>query len=123
MGHSIGDGIIVVALAAAFIGYFYLQHRARQHRLELIHAERLAAMDKSIPLPELPIDPPPPGRGPVEPSQFLFPGIGLTAFAGGTMIAFAFTPWTRPAWLLPLPLALLGVGMLLYTLLPTDRER
>ena len=54
MGHSIGDGVIVSALAVAFVGYFYLKHRARQHRLELIHAERLAAMDKGIPLPELP---------------------------------------------------------------------
>jgi hypothetical protein len=123
MGHSIGEGIIAIALAAAFVGYFYLKHRSRQLRLELIHAERLAAMDKGIPLPELPIDPPPAGRGPLDPAQFVFPGIVLTVFGGGTMIAFAFTAWTRPIWLLPLPLALIGVGMLLYSFLPTDRAR
>jgi len=38
---------------AAFIGYRYLKHREGQRRLELIHAERLAAMDKGIPLPVL----------------------------------------------------------------------
>ena len=60
MGHSIGDGIIVVALAAAFVGYFYMKHRERQRRLELIHQERLVAMDKGVPLPEIPVDPVPP---------------------------------------------------------------
>jgi hypothetical protein len=123
MRYSFPDAIIVVALAAAFVGYFYLKHRARQQRLELIHAERLVAMDKGIPLPELPIDPPPTGRGPLDPAQFVFPGIVLTVFGAGTMIAFAFTAWTRPLWLLPLPLALIGVGMLLYSFLPTDRAR
>ena len=56
-GHSIGDGIIVAALAGAFIAYLYFKHLDRQRRLEIIHAERLAAMDKGIPLPELPLDP------------------------------------------------------------------
>ena len=58
MGHSIGDGIIVVALAAAFLGYIYLKFLERQRRLEILHQERVAAMEKGIPLPELPIDPP-----------------------------------------------------------------
>ena len=58
MGHSIGDGLIVVALAAIAIAYLYFKHRERQRRLEVIHQERVAAMDKGIPLPELAIDPP-----------------------------------------------------------------
>jgi hypothetical protein len=124
MGHSIGDGVIVIGLAVAFVGYFYLKHLGRQRRMELIHAERLAAMDKGIPLPELPIDPPPENGGrPVEPATMLFPGIVVTALGAGTMVAFAYTQWTRPIWLLPLPLAFIGVGMLLYSFLPTDRER
>ena len=40
-----------------FLGYFYFKHAERPRRLEIIHAERLAAMDKGIPLPELPLDP------------------------------------------------------------------
>lgn len=63
MGHSIGDGIIVVAVAAALMAWLYFKHMEGRRRLEVIHQERLAAMDKGIPLPELPLDPPRPGRG------------------------------------------------------------
>ena len=49
MGHSIGDGIIVMALAAAFLGFFYLKFLERQRRLEILHQERLAAMEKGFP--------------------------------------------------------------------------
>ena len=58
MGHTIGDGIIVTALAAAFVAYLYFKHIERQRRLEIVHQERLAAMEKGIPLPEFPLDPP-----------------------------------------------------------------
>ena len=34
-GHSIGDGIIVAALAGAFIAYLYFKHLDRQRRLEM----------------------------------------------------------------------------------------
>ena len=44
----------VVALAAAFLGYFYLTHLDRRRRLEIVHEKRLAAMEKGIPLPEQP---------------------------------------------------------------------
>jgi hypothetical protein len=122
MYPSIGAGIIVAALVALLLGHAYLKHRARLRRLELIHAERLAAMDKGIPLPELPLDPPPddPARPP-DGSLMLFPGMVLTVLGAGMMIAFGFTEFLRPVWLLPLPLALIGVGMLLYSFLPTDR--
>ena len=80
-------------------------------------------MDKGIPLPELPLDPPPDPVSPPLGAFMLFPGIVVTALGVGTMIAFAFTEATRDVWLLPLPLALLGAGMLLYSFLPTDRER
>ena len=54
----LGDGLIVASLAAAFVAYCYFKHVERRRRLELVHQERLAAMDKGIPLPELPLDPP-----------------------------------------------------------------
>jgi hypothetical protein len=34
MGHTVGDGLIVLALAAAGIAYMYFKHRERQRRLE-----------------------------------------------------------------------------------------
>ena len=58
MGYTFADALIVAAVAAAFIAYLYFRHQERQHRLEIVHQERLAAMEKGIPLPELPLDPP-----------------------------------------------------------------
>jgi hypothetical protein len=48
MGHSIGDGIVALAIASIFLGYFYWKYRGKQQRLEVIHKERLVAMDKGI---------------------------------------------------------------------------
>ena len=124
MGHTIGDGMIVVALAAALYGYFYLKHLGRQRRLEIIHQERLTAMDKGIPLPELPIDPPRVQKMP-NPHVPLILGIVLVAFGAGSMAALRLmaTADNRTYWPMPLPLALVGVGLLLYHFLAANRER
>jgi hypothetical protein len=121
MNHSMGDAIIVAAIAAAIYGYYYLRFRERQRRLELIHQERIVAMDKGIPLPELPIDPPP---QPNVSSQHvpLILGIMLTAFGGGMMITLGFVASERPLWPFPLPLALMGGGLILYHLLAVERS-
>ncbi len=54
MGHSVGDGLIVAALAAVAVAYLYFRHVGRQRRLEIVHQERLAAMENGIPVPGLP---------------------------------------------------------------------
>jgi hypothetical protein len=125
MGHSVGDGIIVAALAAAFVAYLYFGHLERQRRLEIVHQERLAAMEKGIPLPEFPLDPPKIPTPP-DPRAPLIHGIVWTALGGGAMLALRLIePWPNvPAlWPLPLPLALLGVGLMLYYALATERTR
>jgi hypothetical protein len=135
MGHSFGDGIIVVALAAAFLGYFYMKHAERQRRLEILHQERLAAMEKGIPLPELPIDPPRVEKGP-NPQATLVHGIVWTALGIGSMIALALNgPHAdllgsngssgsfSSLWAFPLPFVFLGLGLVLYYFLATERAR
>ncbi len=125
MGHSVGDGIIVAALAAAVVAYLYFKHVERRRRLELVHQERLAAMEKDIPLPELPIDPPR-VQTPPHPQALLIHGMAWLALGGGGMLALALVgPWPNgPAlWPLPLPLALLGLGFVLYYALASDRAR
>ena len=125
MGHSLGDALIVTAIAAAIVAYLYFKHLARQQRLEIIHKERLAAMEKDIPLPELPLDPisvPTPS----DPREPLLHGIVWTALGGGGMLALflvgpnangvVFWPW-------PLPLLFLGIGFILYYALASDRSR
>ena len=124
MDHSIGDGIIVAALAAAFIGYFYFRHRERRLRLEVVHQERLAAMEKGVPLPELPLDPPRIAKL-RDPRAPLLQGIVWIAFGTGGMLSLklmGIQGAQGPAWPIALPLALLGVGLSLYYLLTIDRE-
>jgi len=123
MGHSAGDGIIVAALAAAVVAYLYFRHVERQRRLEIVHQERLAAMEKGIPLPELPLDPPRVPKPP-DPRAFLIHGIVWSALGGGAMLALRLIelwPDGPALWPLPLPLVLLGVGLILCYALASDR--
>src|SRR5262245_50914015 len=122
MGHTVGDGLIVAAIAGAIVAYLYFRHLERQRRLEIVHQERLAAMDKGIPLPELPLDPqqfrnPPDRRAP------LLHGIVWLALGVGAMVALRFLPNHAAPWPLPLPLALLGLGLILFYALASDRAR
>jgi hypothetical protein len=125
LGHSVGDGIIVAALAAAVVAYLYFRHIERRRRLELVHQERLAAMEKGIPLPELPLDPPKVPRPP-DPRAPLIHGIVWSALGGGAMLALRLIeplPDAPALWPLPLPLALLGIGLMLYYALASERPR
>jgi hypothetical protein len=77
-------------------------------------------MDKGIPLPELPIDPPH-TPAPPDPHWPLIAGIVLTAIGGGAMLGFNLSETTRQVWSLPMPLAAVGVGFLLYYFLASER--
>ena len=125
MGHSIGDAIIVTALVAGVTAYLYFRHLERRRRLEIIHEERLAAMDKGIPLPELPLDTPK-TRAAADPLEPLLHGVvWLSLGLGGiATLGFMMPGSGVPAlWSLPLPLALLGVGLILYYVLAARRVR
>lgn len=122
MGHSLGDGIIVASIAAAIVAYLYFGHVERRRRLELVHQERLAAMDKGIPLPELPLDPVRVPKPP-DPKSPLIHGIVWSALGIGASIALRFIPNAPTLWPLPLPLAFLGVGLILYYALASERAR
>jgi|CXWL01.1.fsa_nt_gi hypothetical protein len=113
--YTLADALIVLALTAGFLGYQYLKRRDGQRRLDILHAERMAAMDKGIPLPELPLDPPPSAwRRPPDPTVPLAIGIVLTAFGVGAMLMLAIVAPGRPYWAVPLPIAMMGLGLVLY---------
>jgi hypothetical protein len=124
--HSLPDAIIVTALVAGLLGWLYLKHKERIRRLELVHQERLAAMDKGVPLPELPLDPVRIPRAP-NPHAPLVIGIGLTMFSLGGMITLRLVPaailWGPEFWLAPLPIGLMGIGLMLYYALFGRRTR
>jgi hypothetical protein len=125
MGHSLGDGVIVTALMGALVAYLYFRHMERRRRLEIIHQERLAAMEKGIPLPELPLDPQP-LPSPRDPRAVLVHGIVWSTLGGGAMLALALIgppPGGPVLWPLPMPIVLLGVGLLLYYALASERAR
>ncbi len=122
MGHSVGDALIVAAITAGIVGYLFLKSRERSRRLEILHAERVAAMDKGIPLPELPLDPAVKVR-PDDPDVPLIIGIVLAAFGLGTMLGLSLIDDMRAAWPVPLPVAFMGLGLVLYHRLVTDGRR
>jgi hypothetical protein len=46
MGHTIGDAYIVASLAAAFVAWLFFRHIERRQRFDMLHQERLAAIEK-----------------------------------------------------------------------------
>ena len=111
--YSIGDAFVVAALTLGVIGYLYVRFLERRRRLEVVHAERLAAMEKGIPLPELPVDQPRTGPPP-DPRVPLIIGIVLAAFGVGAMVAMSLVDEFHRAWPVPLPVAFMGGGLMLY---------
>jgi hypothetical protein len=124
MSYTVGDGIVAVALAAGVVGYVYVTHQSRRKRLEIIHQERLAAMEKGIPLPELPLEP---ARNPHAPDPNVIPilGIVLLSLSVGAMIALTqiLPAPSQGFWIAPLPLVFLGVGLLAFHFLKRDAGR
>ena len=123
--HTLGDGLIVMAIAAAVVAWLYMKHRERQRRLEIVHEERMAAMQKDIPLPELRFDEPQVPK-PDGPHAMLLHGVVWLAFGVGGVVTLAIVGMRNDmpsAWSLPLPLVFLGAGLVLYYALTRDRER
>lgn len=114
--------MVALALAAGVVGYYYVIHQSRQKRLEIIHQERLVAMEKGIPLPEFPLE-----SEPQRPDRTILPimGVVFSALALGTMIALylGLPPTAHSLWIAPLPLFFLGVGLVAVHLMKVDLER
>jgi hypothetical protein len=114
-GTTIGDGMVAFALAGGIVSYLYLKYQSRLKRLDIIHQERMAAMEKGIPLPEFPLDPMQERLRP-EPPVLPILGIVLSTLSVGAMIAlYLILPAaSRSFWIAPLPFAFLGVGLVAF---------
>jgi len=116
--------LILFALTLIALWVFtYLQLREKRRRADMIHQERMAAMEKGIPLPEFPnfnVGPSPflTARLAAKPNPqaSLLTGIIFLCVSVGTMMALftALPAGTHSYWILPLPLAFVGIGLLLY---------
>lgn len=122
MSQSIGDGMVALALAGGIVGYLYIKHQTRQKKLEAIHQERMAAMDKGIPLPEFPLEP---ASRPPDPTVLPILGTVLLTLSLGTMIVLARTldAEAHSFWITPLPLAFLGAGLIAFHFLKGEPRR
>jgi hypothetical protein len=125
MSYTVGDGSVVLALAAGVVGYLYVKHQGGQKKIEIIHQERMAAMEKGIPLPEFPFEPTRESRGSDPDNVIPILGTVLFSLSIGTMIVlFLNLPAeSRSFWITPLPFTFLGVGLIAFRLLNKDLRR
>ncbi len=124
MSYTVGDGMVALALAAGIVGYVYVKQQSRRNRLEIIHQERLVAMEKGIPLPEFPLES---AQNPRDPNPTVLPILGIVLFslAVGTMIVLYRTLEAdeHSFWITPVPFAFLGVGLFIFHFLKRDAGR
>ena len=116
MSYTIGDGMVALALAGGIVGYLYVTHRSRQHKIEIIHQERMAAMEKGIPLPEFPLEPARAPQGSDPDNVIPILGTVLSTLSAGAMIVLRLIlpPASHSMWVSPLPFAFLGVGLIVF---------
>ena len=124
MSYTIGDGMVALALAGGVVGYLYVKHRSRQERIEVIHQERMAAMEKGIPLPEFPLEQAR-ERRPPDPTVVPILGTVLMSLSVGTMIVLYLNlpAASHGSWVAPLPFSFLGVGLIAYHFLQAKPRR
>lgn len=124
MSYTIGDGITTLALAGGIVGYLYVKHQSRLKKMEIIHQERMVAMEKGIPLPEFPLEPTPEHRPP-DPTVLPILGIVLLTLSIGTMIVLYLNldAAGHSFWVTPLPLTFLGVGLIAFHFLKGEPRR
>jgi len=124
MDKNVTDLIGNLAALAVPLGFFsififlgYFDYRSKKRRLEILHQERMAALEKGVPLPELPdLEPPPRPAAPKGdyPNATLLTGIILLCAGLGGIGGFMFSPPLQKYFSIPLPLALVGFGLVLY---------
>ena len=125
MSYTIGDGTVVFALAAGIVGYVYVKHQSRQKRIEIIHQERMAAMEKGIPLPEFPLEPAEAPRGSDPDNVIPILGTVLLSLSVGAMIMlYLILPGpSHGMWVAPLPFTFLGMGLIAFHFLKREPGR
>lgn len=125
--RGIGQWMPFVAVAAIFIAIGFFQHLEKMRKLENFHRERMAAIQKGLPPPEMPTEPSPWALPPPKPmpNAALLTGIIMSGTSLGIMgILFFNLPYEEHGfWIIPLPVFLVGFGLLLFHFLKQDQNR
>jgi hypothetical protein len=115
MSATIGDGLTMLAIAGGIVGYLHVKSRTRQKALEIVHEERMAAMEKGIPLPEFPLEP---TQQNLRPDPPVLPILGIFLFClsiGAMIVLYIVLPSpSHNLWISPLPFVFLGVGLVTF---------
>jgi hypothetical protein len=121
----------VFGWAAFVLIILYMKHRKRRQTIELIHKERMAAMEKGIPMPEWP-DYDVNGKAAVcedirgdrkeNPKGALGAGAILMMVGAGMCLAFYLWPAVRQIWPIGLIVVFTGVGVMLSYLLTKEKK-
>lgn len=121
---TIGDGMVAIALAGGIVSYLFIKYASRQKRMDIIHQERMAALEKGVPLPEFPLDLMQEKPDRAEPPVLPILGIILSTLSIGAMIVLYLTmpPASHVWWIAPLPLAFMGIGLIMFHMLGTVRR-
>jgi hypothetical protein len=124
MSYTIGDGMAALAIAWGIVGYRYVTQQSRQKRMDIIHQERMAAMEKGIPLPEFPLESTQ-ERGEPDPKVLPILGTVLLTLSVGTMIVLNLNlpASSHGFWVAPLPFSFLGVGLIAFHFLQDEPRR
>ena len=125
MSYTIGDGMVALSLAGGIVGYLYLKYQSRQKKIEIIHQERMAAMEKGIPLPEFPLEPSQERHRPDPDNVIPILGTVLSSLSVGTMIVLYLNlpAQSHGMWVSPLPFTFLGVGFIAFHFLKGEPGR
>jgi hypothetical protein len=125
MNYTVGDGMVALALAGGIVGYLHLKHQQRLRKIDIIHEERMAAMEKGIPLPEFPFEPGPEAHRADPDNVIPILGTVLSSLSVGAMIALYLNlpAATHSMWISPLPFCFLGIGLIGYYFLKGEHGR
>ena len=114
--------IWILAWAVIIVAAFHLRAKRRERRLEMRHKERMAAIEKGVPIPELNWED---GHGRVNPKWPLGVGAILMMIGIGIVAALIISPdeHLHPMWSMGLIWVFAGVGFMAYHELTKERGR
>jgi hypothetical protein len=112
----------ILAWAVIVLAAFHLRAKRRERRLEILHKERMAAIEKGVPLPELDGEQ---AHQRVNPKWSLGVGAILTMLGFGILAALIVSPDENlhRMWSLGLIWVFAGFGFVAYYYLTNERGR
>ncbi len=113
LGQMIGL-VFILGVIVMIVVIVWVRERSKRYRDKMIHVERLAAIEKGVPVPALPAEPPRPRNYVMRGMVWMAIGLGLLALA-----------WSETGFPLGIGLifVFIGLAILIAHLLTTHRRK